>query len=113
MTVTAKPLVAAKYAEATETTQYGPVATGVRTIIDKVTATNVTAAPATITLRLVPSGGTPGPSNTITLTKTLAAGEVYPVPEAIGHILGSGEFISTLAGTASAIVLRISGREVS
>lgn len=112
MTVTAKPLVSAKYAEATETTQY-TCPSGMRTIIDKATVTNTSAASATIAVRLVPSGGTAGPSNTITATKTLAAGEVYALPEIVGQILGSGEFISTLAGTASAIVLRVSGREIN
>ena len=112
MTVTAKPFVSAKYAENTETTQY-TCPTGMRAIIDKATVTNSSAVPATIAVRIVPSGGTAGLSNTITTTKSLAAGEVYALPEIVGQILGGGEFVSTLAGTASAIVLRISGREIS
>ena len=46
MTVLAKPLLVSKYAEAAQTTQY-TVASGVRTILDKFTATNVTGSAAT------------------------------------------------------------------
>ncbi len=112
MTVTAKPLLAAKYAENAQTTQY-TVASGFRTILDKLTATNVTAGAATISVHIVPSGGTAGASNTITLTKALAAGDVYTFPEIVGHVMSGGEFVSTLANTASAIVIRISGREIN
>jgi hypothetical protein len=49
----------------------------------------------------------------ITKTKTLQASEVYTFPELVGQVLGVGDFISTIAGTASAINIRVSGREVT
>jgi hypothetical protein len=49
----------------------------------------------------------------VTQTKTIAAGATEVFPEQVGQILGPGDFISTLAGTASALVLRISGREIT
>jgi hypothetical protein len=49
----------------------------------------------------------------ITKTKTLQASEVYTFPELVGQVLGAGDFISTIAGTASAINMRVSGREVT
>jgi hypothetical protein len=49
----------------------------------------------------------------IVKAKSLAASETYIFPELVGHILPSGGFISTIAGTASAINMRVSGREVS
>lgn len=111
MTVTAKPLLEAKYAENIETTQYtAPI--GTRTIIDKYSVTNVTASPATITSRIVPSGGTAGANNAVTYTKTIAAGAVDVMPEQVGQILSAGDFVSTIAGTVSALVIRISGREI-
>jgi hypothetical protein len=112
MTVTAKPLFNAKQAENAETTQYTAPA-GTRTIIDKFTGTNTTGAAATLTIKLVPSGGAAGAGNTITSAKTLQAGESYTFPEIVGHVLSPGDFISTLAGTATAITIRASGREVS
>lgn len=111
MAVTAKALFNPKQAENAETTQY--TATGVRTIIDKFTGTNTTGAAATLTIKLVNSGGAAGAANTIVSAKTLAAGEAYTFPEVVGHVLNSGDFISTLAGTAAAITIRASGREVS
>ena len=111
MTVTVKVLIPAKTAENTQTTQY--TASGVTTIIDKFTATNYSASSATISVNLVTSAGSAGNTNLITKTKTLQASEVYTFPELVGQVLGSGDFISTLAGTASAINIRVSGREVT
>jgi hypothetical protein len=111
MTVTVKVLVPAKFAEATQTTQY--TAVGVNAIIDKFTATNISATAATISVNLVTSAGTAGNTNLITKTKTLQASEVYTFPELVGQVLGVSDFISTIAGTASAINIRVSGREVT
>ena len=111
MTVTVKVLVPAKTVEATQTTQY--TATGVTTIIDKFTATNYSASAATISVNLVTVSGSAGNVNLITKTKTLQASEVYTFPELVGQVLNSGDFISTIAGTGSAINMRVSGREVT
>jgi hypothetical protein len=54
-----------------------------------------------------------GNQNLIVKTKTLQAAETYTFPEIVGHVLAPGGFISTIAGTASAINIRSSGREVS
>lgn len=112
MTVTAKPLIASKQAENAETTQY-TAPTGTRTIVDKFTGTNTTAATAVLTVRIVTSGGAAGASNTISSAKAIAPGEAYTFPEVVGHVLNPGDFISTLAGTATAITIRASGREVT
>lgn len=111
MTVTVKVLIPAKIAENAQTTQY--TASGVTTIIDKFTATNYSAAPATLSVNLVTAGDTSGNQNLITKTKTLQPAEVYTFPELVGQVLSPSGFISTLAGTASAINIRASGREVT
>lgn len=111
MTVTVKVLVPAKIAEATQTTQY--TANGVTTIIDKFTATNYSATAATISVNLVTVAGSAGNANLITKTKTLQPSEVYTFPEIVGQVLNPGDFISTIAGTATSINIRASGREVT
>jgi hypothetical protein len=111
MTVSVKVLVPAKTVENSQTTQY--TATGVTAIIDKFTATNYSGTAATISVNLVTAAGSAGNSNLITKTKTLQASEVYTFPELVGQVLGIGDFISTIAGTASAINMRVSGREVT
>jgi hypothetical protein len=111
MTVTVKVLIPAKTAEATQTTQY--TATNVTTIIDKFTATNYSATAATISVNLVTAAGSANDSNLITKLKTLQPSEVYTFPEIVGQVLSPSAFISTIAGTASAINIRASGREVT
>lgn len=111
MTVTVKVLVPSKIAENAQTTQY--TAANAVAIIDKFTATNYSAAAATISVNLVTSGDTAGNQNLITKTRTLQPSETYRFPELVGHVLASGGFISTIAGTASAINIRVSGREVT
>ena len=111
MTVIVKNIVPAKTVENTQTTQY--TATNVTTIIDKFTATNYSATAATISVNLVTTAGSAGDINLITKTKTLQPSEVYTFPELVGQVLNPGDFISTIAGTASAINMRVSGREVT
>jgi hypothetical protein len=111
MTVSIKVLIPAKIAEATQTTQY--TSTGVSTIIDKFTATNYSAAAATINVNLVTASDTAGNQNLIVKTKTLQPSETYTFPEIVGQVLAPSGFISTIAGTASAINIRASGREVT
>jgi len=105
-------LVPSRYAAAAETTQYTSP-TGLRTSLDKVTATNVTGATANITVRLVPAGSVAGLNNAIAFQRTLIAGEAYTFPELVGAILEPGDFVSTLASVASAIVIRSSGRQAT
>jgi hypothetical protein len=111
MTVTVKVLVPAKTAENTQTTQY--TASGVTALIDKFTATNYSGSAATISVNLVTAAGSAGNDNLIVKTKTLQPSETYTFPELVGAALMPSGFISTLAGTASAVNIRVSGREIT
>ena len=111
MTIIVRVLIPAKTAEDTQTTQY--ISNNVTTIIDKFTATNYSALAATISVNLVTAAGSAGNSNLITKTKTLQPSETYTFPEIVGQVLGPGDFISTLAGTISAINIRANGREIT
>jgi len=111
MTTTPKTLLQGKYIENAETTQYTAPA-GFRTIIDKATVNNATAAPVTLVLQIVPNGAA---ADAIYVVKsfTVGAGRSDLLAELVGHILNPGDSISTLAGTSSALTIRLSGREVS
>ncbi len=111
MTVSVKVLIAAKTAENVQTTQY--TATGLTAIIDKFTATNYSASAATISVNIVNPSGSASNDNLIVKTKTLQPAETYTFPELVGAAVAPGGFISTIAGTASAINIRASGREVT
>ena len=111
MTIVVKTLVPSKYCEATQTTQY--TATDCTAIIDKFTATNTSGTSVTMTVNLPPGGGAASAANIIAKTVTIPAGNAYTFPELVGHTLLPTEFISTLASVTSAVVLRVSGREIT
>ena len=112
MTVVAKNLLQAKAAENAQTTQFTSASVGY-TILDKMTATNTTAGAVTLSVNLVPSGSAAAASNLIESAVSIAAGTTYLCPGISGHILNAGDFVSTLAGAAASITIRISGRVVS
>lgn len=111
MPVLAKALIETKFAEGAQVTQY--TAVGARTIIDKFTVTNNSAGNVTFSANLVPTGNAPVTSNRVIDSRVIAPDETYLCPEIVGHVLDPGDFISTLAGTASALTMRASGREIS
>lgn len=111
MAVTVKNLIPPKQAENSQTTQY--TAANCKTIIDKFTVTNTNTANVTFSVNLVVSGGTAGTANLIVKGRSVVPGETYLCPELVGQVLEDGGFISTLAGTASALTITASGREVT
>jgi hypothetical protein len=111
MAVTVKNIIPAKQAESAQTTQY--TATGCRTIIDKFTVTNTSAANVTFSVNLVASGGSAEVANLVLSAKNIVPGETYLCPELVGHVLEPGGFISTLAGAATSLTIRASGREIT
>jgi hypothetical protein len=111
MSVLIRNIIPAKTIENSQTTQY--TSASVQTILDKFTATNYSAAAATISVNLVSPSDAAGNNNLIVKTKTLQPSETYTFPELVGHVLPAGGFISTIASAASAINIRASGRLVS
>lgn len=111
MTITVVNIIPRKQAENVQTTQY--TAVNCKTIIDKMTATNTTAANATLSINLVPISGSPSVSNLVIQARSIAPGETYTFPGIVGQTLEPGGFISTLAGTASALTISASGREIT
>lgn len=111
MSVLVKTLIQSKQAEAAQTTQY--TATNCKTIIDKFTATNTSGANVTLGVNLVASGGAAGVTNLIVDSRAIAPDETYTFPELVGQVLESGAFISTIAGVATALTIRASGREIT
>lgn len=111
MTVTVRAIIPAKQAENAQTVQY--TATNCTTIIDKMTVTNTTAANAVFSANLVILSGVAADSNLVIDARTIAPGETYACTELAGQVLEAGGFISTLAGTAAALTIRASGREIT
>lgn len=110
MAVTVENIIPAKDAEAVQTSQY--TVANAKAIIDKFTATNVSAGALTLSVNLVPNGGSATSSNLIVDAKSIAANDTYTFPELVGHTLESGGFISTIA-SATGLTIRASGRVVT
>jgi hypothetical protein len=111
MTVTTRTLVPAKQAESAQTTQY--TANNCKAIIDKATITNTTNNNVTFSANVVTAAATAGASNLVVNLRQIAPKECYPLPELIGQVLEPGDFLSTIAGAAASLTLRVSGREIT
>lgn len=112
MSITAKNLIASKYASDSDHTEY-TAAAGTHTIIDKFTATNTDSGSQSLTVNLVPSGGSVSASNLVIKAKSISAGATADITELQNQILNPGDFISVVASVASKVVIRSSGREVA
>jgi hypothetical protein len=111
MATTLKRLVEGTVLTASAVTQYtAPALT--TTVIKKVTATNTTGTAQTITLYLVPSGGSVGAAATNTITLSVPANSGVELYLAENHNLAPGDFISALASAVTSITLMASGIEV-
>jgi hypothetical protein len=110
--IIAKCLIESLLIATADTSQYIAPA-GVRTTIDKFTATNTSGAAAVITVNLVASGGAAGTANKTVSSKSLLANETYTFPELVGHVLNAGDFINTSCTVAAVVAVRASGREIS
>lgn len=111
MAVTVKNIIPRKQAEAVQTAQY--TAVNCKTIIDKFTATNTSAAPVLFSVNLIPLAGTASDSNLVLKQRSIAPNETYTCPELVGQTLEAGGFISTLAGAATSLTISASGREIT
>lgn len=111
MAVTPKTLIAPLQMQNVQTTQY--TATSAKAIIDKATVTNTDTVNRTFSVNLVQTGGAASNANLIIDDKTVVPGETYLCPELVGAELDSGAFISTIASAATALTLRVNGREIT
>jgi hypothetical protein len=111
MGITPKALVTPQQIANATTTYY--TSTGLRTRIDKLTVTNPTAGAATVTIYLVPSGGSAGDSTTISKTKSVASLETWNCPDVVGHILEAGGTLQAVASAATTLTLAVSGAQLS
>lgn len=93
----------------TATTYY--TATNVQARIDACTLCNTTAGAITVTIYIVPSGGSAAASNTVLSSYSLAAGQTYVVSGAIGQWIEDGGTFKALASAATSVTLLLSVME--
>lgn len=84
---------------------YYPAPAATTSTINNLSLTNTSASPVAVTLYRVPSGGTASAANTILSAFSLAAGQTYVPPQAIGLQLDPGMTLQALASTAAAVTI--------
>lgn len=112
MARTAKRLIAGSQLTTSAATYYtAPALT--TCVLRRLSCTNTTGGAVTVTLYLVASGGSASASNTLASAVSLAAGETWSCPDADGHVLAAGGFVSALASANTSITLIGSGTEIT
>jgi hypothetical protein len=86
------------------------VTTGASQIIKNILLNNTTASDATITLNIVPTGGSASTTNRLLSAYTVKANDTVAIDCSI--VMNSTDFVSGLQGTSGAITAIISGVEV-
>lgn len=74
---------------------------------------NSSASPVTVSVSLVPAGGTAGVGNRLIYNFSLAAGDTTTVSEAAGAWLGASAFVSINVSAATAVTAILTGLEFS
>ena len=77
--------------------------------IDSLSVCNTDSVAATISINLVPSGGSAGASNLTTKLQSITAGQTWNSPNEIGKVLFMGDFISVICSTASVASISAGG----
>lgn len=107
MSVTVTPLAQSAYISNSESDVY---VAPVTTILDACKSAGVLAS--NVTLRIVPKAGTSGPQHTQAY-KAFAVNETYMWPEIVGQVLAEGDKLTAVCSVASAVTIRLSGRQVT
>lgn len=111
MATTQTTLVESKFLENIQTDQY--IANNVKAIVDAAVISNSGTTGVLVSINIVPAGSTSGGANRLISNRYMAPGDTYSCPEIVGQIIRPGAKISAIAGAASTIAFRVSGREIS
>jgi hypothetical protein len=83
-----------------------------RCVVKRLSLTNTTLPAVTVTVHLVPSGGSAGDSNVIAKNHTIAGEETWDCVSA-EHVLEAGGSIQALASAGASITIVGSGVEIT
>lgn len=86
-------------------------ASNVRAQVLAASFTNTNVGAQTVTLHIVPSGGSPSDANMVMKAVSIPAGGSYRAIELVGQALNAGDTIQALASAATSITPVISGAE--
>lgn len=84
---------------------------GTWTQINKVTAQNTDASSQTVTIYMVPTGGSAGSTTITTNAQALSPGQTWNSPWEIGHVLNPGDSLQAKASAAAVVNFLVSGTQ--
>ena len=84
---------------------------GTWTQINKLTCCNTDTASHTVTLYIVPSGGSSGATNVTTSAQAVSPGQTWNSPNEYGQVLNPGDAIWGFADTAAHVTILASGTQ--
>lgn len=87
------------------------VGSGKKWIVTEIIVTNTTATAATLTLSIVPVGGSAGTTNRICAAMPVNANVTLVMH--IRAVMDVGDFLAALQGTSGALTVTISGVEIA
>ena len=108
MSLTAAALVQNTQLPSSVAAQYTCVANS-RVIIRHVVFCNTDTGSRAITAYIVPSGGSPGPTNMVIDAQSVAAGAAYVSPELSGCVLNAGDSLQCFADTGAKVSMNANG----
>lgn len=97
------PQVITAAALTTSAVAYYTVPTATTATVNNLSFTNTSGSPVSVTLYRVPSSGSPLAANTILSAFSLAAGQTYVPPQAIGLQMSTGMTLQALASTGAVV----------
>lgn len=103
-------IVSVQQVPASATTLYTS-ASGVWTQITKVLCQNTDSAAQSITIYIIPSGGSAGTTTLTTNAQALLPAQSWSSPNEVGLVLNPGDAIAALATTAAKINIAVSGTQ--
>ncbi len=84
---------------------YYTAGTSITATINNLSVTNTSGSPVAVTLYNVPAAGAAGAGNTFMSAFTLAAGQTFVPPAAIGLQISAGGSLQALAATGAVVTL--------
>jgi hypothetical protein len=108
---TTTPIINAFVASSNTTLYTSP--TGITSIVDSFTVTNVDNVAHMISVYIVPSGGSPQTSNQIITSLSMPANQTTSISTMVSQVVGSGRSIIAISDLSSVLKVSANGRQVS
>lgn len=102
------PIIEPRFMPASQTTLFA-AQSGQSVRIDSLSIVNGDSIAATVSINIVPSGGSASAANLTTKAQSIPSGQTWNSPNEVGKVLVAGDFISAICSTASVAAISAGG----